>query len=380
MRFAIRPRLQWTGGVNYFNSLLQALQVLPDRRVEPVMLLPSRSARLPEGFPDTPVLATPIFDRSLFHTLNHHLGEQRLLRWQLRHHDIAALSHVMREEDLWQCQPGRMPGLAWIADFQHKHLPEYFSADELRGRDEGFARLAAKASRVILSSEDARQDMARFYPEWADKARVLRFVSLPPCGQLTDPKALDAIYGLDRPFFYLPNQFWKHKNHALVIEALAHARARHPEMLVAATGTPADYRHPEYYDELVKRVAELGLSASFRFLGAVPYDHVMALMAHCLAVINPSRFEGWSTTVEEAKTLGVMMLLSNIGVHREQAGEGAAYFDPDCAEALADLMSAVWRGERVMPARARDVLAMDHRRRQCDVAACFQEILLETMT
>ncbi len=37
------------------------------------------------------------------------------------------------------------------------------------------------------------------------------------------------------------------------------------------------------------------------------------------ALINPSQFEGWSTTVEEAKSLGVKMLLSDLEVHKEQA-------------------------------------------------------------
>lgn len=33
--------------------------------------------------------------------------------------------------------------------------------------------------------------------------------------------------------------------------------------------------------------------------------------------VNPSFYEGWSTTVEEAKSIGVPLLLSDIPVHRE---------------------------------------------------------------
>jgi len=58
------------------------------------------------------------------------------------------------------------------------------------------------------------------------------------------------------------------------------------------------------------------------------------------AVINPSLFEGWSTTVEEAKSMGVPMLLSDIGVHREQAEGRASFFDPHAPETLADLLVA----------------------------------------
>ena len=49
------------------------------------------------------------------------------------------------------------------------------------------------------------------------------------------------------------------------------------------------------------------------------------------ALINPSRSEGWSTTVEEAKSFGVPMILSDIDVHREQTGGTARYFGAEDA-------------------------------------------------
>ena len=61
-------------------------------------------------------------------------------------------------------------------------------------------------------------------------------------------------------------------------------------------------------------------------------DHVYALMRTSMALINPSRFKGWSTTVEEAKSFGVPLILSDIDVHREQTDGTARYFgidDPD---------------------------------------------------
>ena len=57
-----------------------------------------------------------------------------------------------------------------------------------------------------------------------------------------------------------------------------------------------------------------------------------------MALINPSRFEGWSTTVEEAKSFGVPLILSDIDVHHEQAGEAARYFGLDDPATLADAL------------------------------------------
>jgi glycosyltransferase involved in cell wall biosynthesis len=72
----------------------------------------------------------------------------------------------------------------------------------------------------------------------------------------------------------------------------------------------------------------------------VPYEELAPLMRASDALLNPSLFEGWSTSVEEARSAGVPMLLSDLAVHREQAGDLARYFDPRSAESLAEAMAA----------------------------------------
>ena len=61
-----------------------------------------------------------------------------------------------------------------------------------------------------------------------------------------------------------------------------------------------------------------------------------------MAVLNPSRFEGWSSTVEEAKSIGKPVILFRIGVHIEQNPPNGRYFDPDDAEGLASIMADLW--------------------------------------
>ena len=78
-------------------------------------------------------------------------------------------------------------------------------------------------------------------------------------------------------------------------------------------------------------------------LGKVPYEDVIALMKNCEALINPSLFEGWSTTVEEAKSLGIKLLLSDISVHFEQLGNKAKYFKKNSALSLANLIEESFR-------------------------------------
>jgi glycosyltransferase involved in cell wall biosynthesis len=111
--------------------------------------------------------------------------------------------------------------------------------------------------------------------------------------------------------------------------------------LVISTGNTEDYRNPDFFQDLCARVGQYGLSERFRILGIVTEEELVALMRHAMAMINPSLFEGWSTTVEEAKSLGKRILLSDIPVHREQAPERGIYFPPQDPEALAAALYTV---------------------------------------
>ena len=104
----------------------------------------------------------------------------------------------------------------------------------------------------------------------------------------------------------------------------------------------------------MRQVEARGLETNFRYLGMIPSDHVYALLRTSTALINPSRFEGWSTTVEEAKSFGVPMILSDIDVHREQTDGTARYFGVDDPETLADHLSDA--SQAAEPIVVRDLL------------------------
>ena len=78
-------------------------------------------------------------------------------------------------------------------------------------------------------------------------------------------------------------------------------------------------------------------------LGLVDYKYVQYFMRNCISAINPSFFEGWSSTVEESKSIGKRIILSDLEIHREQDPPGAIFFDPHNAEELAKIMAEIWK-------------------------------------
>lgn len=328
----------WQGGINYFRALFQALHADEIRAVQPVVFLGSQADTARYGFPDSvQIRHTRVLDRmSLPWLLNKMssvvLGRPLLTSCLLHRDGIKVLSHSA---------PTTVRGVrnaAWIPDFQHLHLPRFFQEDELRKRDALFRATIAHSDRVIVSSESARRDLLAFSPEHGDKARVLRFAAIPPN---VDPnRRLDVAqaYGISGRFFYLPNQTWAHKNHVTAIEALARLQDM-PDVSIVCSGSLNDHRNPRHLEMLRATIDRHGLADRFRMLGMVPYSHIAELMLQAIAVINPSLFEGWSTTVEEAKALGVPLILSDIPVHHEQCeGLAARFFAPLDVDALAQAM------------------------------------------
>lgn len=236
-----------------------------------------------------------------------------------------------------------VPWVSWIPDFQHLHLKDMFSANEIFARNQGFRKVALNADFVILSSQDTLRDFKYCFPDQIDKARVVPFVTqIPPQVFENNPLNICKIYNLPEKFFYLPNQFWMHKNHKIVIDAMKILHQSHPEIVVVCSGGVGDYRNQDYFGSLLNDVSRMNIRDNFLLLGFVPYEHVFTLIRQSIAVIQPSLFEGWSTTVEETKSMGKRVILSDISVHREQNPSGGSFFNPLDPDKLAELLVEVY--------------------------------------
>lgn len=326
----------WTGGQSYLRNLFSTLITTSADRITPVLMIPAGTpAASITAFSRIPGLEILEMPRTLSKRMRSRaravlLGRDSHLEGWLQANRIGL---VFEATDFlgWR---NRIPVLVWIPDFQHKHFPGAFEWSRLWGR-ELLYQLQTRAGRTImLSSEASRAECERFYPASAGRTVVVRFCV--PAGAVEPDEDLANRYDLPPDYLYLPNQFWKHKNHIALVEALGLLRREGRKIFVVASGNPADVRDPSYFPSLLRRIAALELGDSWRLLGMIPYHDVLRLMRSSVAVVNPSLVEGWSTTVEEAKSLQVPLVLSDIPVHREQATRDVIFFDPHSHRAVAE--------------------------------------------
>ncbi|MEN6414758.1 MAG: glycosyltransferase family 1 protein [Veillonellales bacterium] len=371
----------WLGGLNYFRNLFNAVYNMPERKFELVIFTGKNSSlNLFSGFPPVEIIHTSYFTRLhplwMLHKIGYYYFHNDLfLERFLKRHHIDVLSHAN-----FLSKNSSVPVLGWIPDFQCMYYPKLFSDKGMRSHESNLRLIAKYAQAVVVSSFDAKKDMGKFMPQYISKAKVLHFAVVP---QNNDSRKnmeyLEDKYNIHYPYFYVPNQFWAHKNHKILIDALNILREKEIPITIVMTGKTVDPRQPEYFDNLMRYAQECNVLNKFRVLGIVPYSDVMSLLRNCLAVINPSFFEGWHTGVEEARSLGKPTLLSDIPIHREQDPSGGVFFNPRDSLDLAMKLEEFWSNSNNEEDAHLKYNVEDATARHQVFAKTYEKIILETI-
>jgi glycosyltransferase involved in cell wall biosynthesis len=335
----------WTGGYNYLLNLLSVLAGETPDTVQPILFA---GVDIPEEelAPFRSIRGCQIVQDAIFNEKDRPKLLMRALVLS-RLPEVETLLRrlqvdVMFESAIFLGWRLGCPAVAWVPDLQHRLMPQLFSPVARWKRELGFQAQIRSGRSIMTSSEDARNECIRIYRVDTKRVRAVRFALRSP-EPLEDASARAVAdgYGLPAQYFFMPNQFWVHKNHFLVLEALSLLKARGESVTVVASGKQVDGRHPGHVPDLLKRIDQCGIGTAFRLLGMIPYADLAPLMQASVGLLNPSLFEGWSTTVEEAKAAGVPMVLSDLAVHKEQAGAGehVTFFERHSAMSLADCLS-----------------------------------------
>ncbi len=239
-----------------------------------------------------------------------------------------------------------MPWLGYLFDFQHRHLPQFFTAEAIAGRDSLFRRMLEMADTVVVNAADVKRDCAQGFPGLEQRVVALPFSAAPkPEWLATDPAATRRAYGVGDRYFIVSNQFWLHKRHEVAIEAFAEVAREEPGLELVLTGATDDPRAPTRLADIEALIERQGMTGRVHILGLVPKLDQIALLRGALAVVQPTAFEGGpgGGAVFDAVALGVPSLVSAIPVNREIEDHVTRYFPLDDVPALAAAMREMLR-------------------------------------
>ncbi len=230
--------------------------------------------------------------------------------------------------------------VSWYADLQHKYYPEFFSRRKILERNARIKLMLTNTKHLVVSSQAVANDFARFFRlNNKLKLHIFHFVSVVDNLDGLDIRELKVRYDLPEMYFMISNQFHKHKNHKILFKALALLKERGVSVHLLITGKfPVETGSP-YLKELHSIIDENQLQDQISFAGIIPRSEQLMLMKYSKAVVQPSLFEGWSTVIEDARSLQVPVIASNIPANIEQLGANGTYFDPNDEKNLAEILS-----------------------------------------
>ena len=250
-----------------------------------------------------------------------------------------------------------VPYIMAIHDLQHRLQPEFpeVSADgEWERREYRFRNGARCATLLLADSEVGKEDILNFYGSYGvtpDKVKVLPF--LPACYLARDLSRVErervrTIYRLPERYLFYPAQFWPHKNHARIVQALGLLKQEHNlNIPVVFCGSNAGEIRERTFREVMSLSSQLGREKQIHYLGYVPDEDMSGIYAEAVALVMPTFFGPTNIPILEAWTFGCPVLTSDIRGIREQVQNAAVLVDPRSVEAIASGIYRCWTDEKL---------------------------------
>jgi glycosyltransferase involved in cell wall biosynthesis len=330
---------QWMGGIIYILNIIKIFNFLKDDE-KPEIILFYRAGL--KGFVDEinyPYLTTVEWS---FPSLVKGNIKSLILRKNIFIDPIIknfSLDAVFPMHDFPVRSKTHVKLVAWWADLQHKHYPEFFSKMQVLGRNIRTKLIIRNCDDLVVSSQDVLDDFNRFFKMRRGlNVHIFHFVSVIDNLEKSTIAELIIKYKLPDKYFLISNQFHKHKNHKVLLLALAKLKSMGIRKYFAFTGKFPDAADSPYLAELHRIIDDNQLHDQVTMLGVISRSEQLEIMRNSQGVLQPSLFEGWSTVIEDAKSLQVPVVASNLNVNIEQLGKKALYFDPHNPDELASIL------------------------------------------
>ncbi len=233
----------------------------------------------------------------------------------------------------------RRPVVLTIHDVSYARHPEWYPyrRDALR---RAFYRFSAHAASVVITdSTFSAIEIEAAYGVPSRRIAVVPLGVTPAFGSGGADEASDVTCGIDGPFVLHVGDLHARRNLGVALEAVLAVR-REPgtgHLTLVAAGVDRGTG-----DELARMAAVAGAPDAFVRLGRVDEPRLRALYRQAVALVYPSRYEGFGLPVLEAMASGTPVVASRAASMPEVLGTAGILVDPDdvggWAEALAYLL------------------------------------------
>ena len=185
-----------------------------------------------------------------------------------------------------------------------------------------------RADSILCISEHTRRDLIDRYPGVADKAFVTPLAS----SMSVNPDQVVAAKDLDVPFFLYVGGRDGYKNFDSLLVAWSRSSLRTRGFQLRVVGT-------DWLPDEKIRILQLNVCDTIVHEGTVNDSRLSILYRRSIALVYPSKYEGFGIPLLEAMQCGTPVVCSRTSSLPEVGGDAALYFD------LADLDTLVTKME-----------------------------------
>lgn len=236
-----------------------------------------------------------------------------------------------------------IPTIIPIFDLMHRYrsdIPEL--QEKYKEREKLYTYQCKHAAMILVDSEVGKQHVLECYGTVAegveDRIRVLPFI--PPDYIYEGQESQSFPYEIFDKYIFYPAQFWTHKNHKRLLEALKQLKDKGVIVNLVLVGS--EQNNERTVSDLI---VDLELQDQVKILGYVNNPEMIYLYRHARALVMPTLFGPTNIPQLEAFVLGCPVATSGIYGIPEQVGDAALLFDPENVDEIAESIERLWEDD-----------------------------------
>ncbi|MEI6218371.1 MAG: glycosyltransferase family 1 protein, partial [bacterium] len=233
-----------------------------------------------------------------------------------------------------------VPALVSVHDLMHRYerrFAESSAGFEYRNRERNLIEICHWAKGVLVDSETGCQHVQKSYGMPAELIHVLPYIAPKYIHTAKTPPGFDLRYCLPAKFIFYPAQFWEHKNHKGLIEAVIILKNSISDLKLVLAGSERNS-----YEKAVELVHNHNLANDVIFLGYVPDEDIPELYRRARALVMPTYYGPTNIPPIEAFAVGCPVAISGIYGIPEQVGDAALLFNPESSAEIAECIRKLW--------------------------------------
>ena len=229
------------------------------------------------------------------------------------------------------------PTVSVIYDLQYKAYPEFFAPEDVLHRERTFVEACKRSTLLTAISDFSRREAIEQGGLNPAKIKTihLQISSDRLRNAVKDETVIGRLTLVGGKYLIYPANFWKHKNHEMLLTAFGIARNSGLATGIKLVCTGALGPRQQW---LQRAVEGMELADSVFFPGYLSNSELLALLSNSTGVVFPSLYEGFGLPVIEAMAIGVPVACSNVTSLPEVAQDAAIMFDPRIPDQIAQAM------------------------------------------